>query len=285
MTDQHAETPKPEIRLEIRDGVAEIVLDRPEVMNVISARPGGTRDQILDALTAAEAEESVGCVVLRGEGAHFCGGGDLTGNVRRETVGEDLVFLETTDAFHDRLRASRLPVVAAVHGYCLGAGVILASCCDFVLAGDDARFSFPEGRLGLVGASAVVTTVGRQWAKFLILTGEMIDARRAQEIGLALMVEPDDELVERARDLAGRISRMPREAVLLNRRSIDTVADAAGDASARVAARAADAVTLSAAARATAPDGRTFRSIIDEEGMAGMKAARAAQYKEPWLRR
>jgi enoyl-CoA hydratase/carnithine racemase len=282
MADEH--DTEPEVRLTISDGVAEIVLDRPKVMNAISARPGGTRDQLRAALTTAEADQNVGCVLLRAEGKNFCGGGDLTGNARRETAGEDLLFLETADAFHDRLRASRLPVVAAVQGYCLGAGVTLASCCDFVIAGATARFAYPEGRLGLVGASAVVTTVGRQWAKFLMLTGEMISATQAAEIGLVLTVEPDDELLERARDLAGRIARMPREAVLLNRRTIDTVADAAGDAAARSAARAADTVTLSGAARATAPDGRTFRSIIDAEGMAGMKAAREAQYTEPWLR-
>lgn len=273
----------PEISLEIRDGVAEIKIDRPEVMNVLSARPGGTRDQILDALAAAESEASVGCVVLRGEGPHFCGGGDLTGNTPRETARADRLFLETADAFHDRLRASLVPIVAAVQGYCLGAGLILVASCDFVVAGAGARFGFPEGRLGLVGASAVVTTVGRQWAKFMILSGELIGADLARDVGLVLTVEPDDVLVDRTRELARRIARMPREAVLLNRRTIDTVADAAGDAAARAAARAGDTTTLAAAVRATAPDGRTFRSIIAAEGMAGMKGAREAQYSEQWL--
>ncbi len=135
---------EPEVRLTIVDGVAEIVLDGPKVMNAISARPGGTRDQLLAALTAAEADPTAGCVLLRAEGKNSCGGGDLTGNARRETAGEDLLFLETADAFHDRLRASRLPVVAAVQGYGLGAGLTLASCCDFVIAGATARFAYPE---------------------------------------------------------------------------------------------------------------------------------------------
>ena len=76
---------------------------------------------------------------------------------------------------------------------------------------------------------------------------------------------------------------MPREAVLLNRRAIDATADAAGDAAARPVALAADALTTNRAAHATAPDGRTFRSIIEAEGMGGLKAARHAQYSEPWL--
>jgi hypothetical protein len=76
---------------------------------------------------------------------------------------------------------------------------------------------------------------------------------------------------------------MPREAVLLNRRAIDATADAAGDSAARLAALTADTLTTNRAAHATAPDGRTFRSIIDAEGMAGLKAARDAQFTQPWL--
>jgi enoyl-CoA hydratase/carnithine racemase len=152
-----------------------------------------------------------------------------------------------------------------------------------VIAADDLQMGFPEGRIGLVGASAVVAVIGRQWAKFLMLTGEMLDARQAQAIGLVLAVEPAAELLERGTDLAQRIARMPREAALLNRRTIDTVADAAGEAAGRAAARAGDATTLGMAGNAQAPDGRSFRSIIEAEGMAGMKAARAQQYSEPWL--
>jgi hypothetical protein len=77
---------------------------------------------------------------------------------------------------------------------------------------------------------------------------------------------------------------MPSDALLLNRRAIDAVADASGDAAGRVAARAHDAVTLSMADTATAPDGRSFRAILDAEGLAGMKVARTAQYEEQWLR-
>ena len=103
------------------------------------------------------------------------------------------------------MRDARLPVVAAVHGYCLGAALQLVASCDLVVASEDARFGLPEGRIGLVGAGPLVPIVGRQWAKFLILTGELIDAARAREIGLVFAVEPDDEQLERARDLARRL--------------------------------------------------------------------------------
>jgi enoyl-CoA hydratase/carnithine racemase len=272
-----------EVTYERLGSVVVITLNRPKMLNAISARFGGTRDQIVHAIELAEADPEVGCIVLRGAGRAFCGGGDLTGNARRETVLEDLHFAESAAKFHSRVVASRLPMIAAVHGHCLGAGLLLATSCDFVIAAEDAGFGFPEGRIGLIGASAVVSVVGRQWAKFLMLTGETISATKAQEIGLVLAVAPTEALFDRALDLAERIARMPRHGVELNRRAIDAVADASGDAAARTTALAQDAITLGMAAHATAPDGRTFRSIITEEGMDGMKRARAAQYDTPWL--
>jgi enoyl-CoA hydratase/carnithine racemase len=266
------------------DGVAEIVLNRPETLNAISGGRGGVRDQLLYAISLAEADVSIGCLVLSGAGRAFSAGGDITGNERRERAVDDERFLRAGAELHDRVRKSGVPIIAAVHGYCLGAGLTLAAACDFVIAGEGARFGFPEGRMGLAGATAVVPVVGRQWAKFLMITGELITAPQARELGLVLSVERDEELSARALDLAGRIARMPREAVLLNRRAIDATADAAGDASARIAALAADTLTTTMAQHATAPDGRTFRSIIDAEGMTGLKAAREAQFKEPWLR-
>jgi enoyl-CoA hydratase/carnithine racemase len=273
-----------EVVFERHGAVAEIVLNRPGALNAITARPGGMRDQLVHALSLAEQDPAVGCVLVRGEGRSFCAGGDLTGNPQRKRPADDFRFLEEVDGFHRRFRTSTLPVLAAVHGHCLGAGLTLAASCDLVLASASARFGFPEARLGLVGASAIVTMVGRQWAKFLMITGEVLTAEQARQIGLVLTVEPDAELLDRARDLASRIARLPREAVLLNRRCIDAVADAAGDSAARVTSIAYDAVTASMAAWVTAPDGRTFRSIIEAEGMEGLKAARDAQFREPWLR-
>ncbi len=268
----------------VTDGdVATLTLDRPDKLNAISARDGGTRDQIIHALELAEGDPAIGCVVVRGAGRSFCGGGDLTGNAPRESLEEHRDFLAAADAFHARLSASRVPTIAAVHGHCLGAGLLLATACDMVIAAESAAFGFPEGRIGLVGAAVLAPVVGRQWAKFLMLTGESIDAETARRIGLALAIEPDERLGDRVADLAARIARMPREAVLMNRRAIDGVWEAAGGDAARAAAVELDALTLAASERATAPDGRAFRTIIAEEGMDGLRRARAQQYDEPWL--
>lgn len=284
MSDASAEPPAfDEIAVERHAAVLEIRLNRPDQRNPISSREGGTRDQILAALTLAERDPEVGCVLLTGAGPAFSAGGDLVGNKPRETAAEQSAFLERADAFHDRVRAARLPVVAAVHGHCLGAALALVACCDFVIASRNATFGLPEGRLGLVGATPLVPVVGTQWAKFLIMTGEAIDAETARSIGLVLTVEPDETLTERALDLAARIARLPREALLLNKRAVDAVADASGAAAGRLAGRGFDAVTLANSGRAAAPDGRTFREIIASEGVDGLKRARAAQYETPWL--
>ena len=269
---------------EVVDGVGVITLNRPTTLNAISGRVGGTRDQVMWALQQAEADASVGSVLLQGAGRSFCGGGDLTGNARRDRSIDDLHFAADAMRFHERIRASSLPSVAAVHGHCLGAGLLLATACDLVVAAEDSSFGFPEGRLGLVGASLLVPVVGRQWAKFLMLTGESLTATQARDIGLVLAVEVVAEVHSRALDLARRLALMPREGVELNRRAINAVADAGGEAAGRVAALAHDSLTLSMAGHATAPDGRTFRSILDTEGIEGMKKARAAQFAEPWLR-
>ena len=264
----------------VDSGVAHISLSRPEVRNVLAA---ATRTQLLAALARAVDDPAANAVVLGGAGAHFSAGADLVGATARQSLEEDVAFLEAADQFHQTIRQTPLPVVAAVRGYCLGAGLLLAVCADFVVASDNAMFGLPEGRLGLVGASPLVRLVGRQWAKFLIMTGENLTAARAREIGLALTVVPDTELDDRAAELARRLARMPADAVRLNKATVDAVADAADDAAARRAGIAHDAATLRQAEHAAAPDGRTFRAILADEGMAGMKAAREQQYVEPWL--
>jgi len=273
-----------EISYEKAEGVAAITLNRPTTLNAISARAGGTRDQITWALSDAEGDPDVGCVLLRGAGKGFSSGGDLSGNVPRETALEQRDFLESAEAFHRRVREARLPVVAGVHGICLGAALSLVASCDFVIASASAHFGLPEGRLGLVGATSLVPVVGRQWAKFLMFSGENISASQARDIGLVLTVEPDDELEDRVVELARRLARLPREGLLLNKRAIDAAADAGGDAASRLAGLAADATTLANSGRARAPDGRTFSEIIATEGVDGVKSARAAQYATPWLR-
>jgi enoyl-CoA hydratase/carnithine racemase len=166
----------------------------------------------------------------------------------------------------------------------LGAALGLIAQCDIVVAGDDARFGLIEGRIGHPGSAELVPLIGAAWTKYLIMTGELIDANRAERIGLVLAVEPADQLEARAIDLAERLASMPREAILLNKACVNAVSDAMGQAAGRISALAHETLTRSMTYAARAPDGRRFEDILREEGLAGMKRARDAQYSDPWLR-
>jgi len=270
------------ILYENRSGVAHVTLNRPDRLNVLGVGPGSNRDEISRALTNADADDDIGCVLIAANGRAFCAGGDLLGGGGTTPLDHHL-FGEAIVRFYAGIRGMHKPVIAAVNGLCLGAGMGFVAHCDFTFAGDDAEFGLIEGRIGHPGAADLVSKIGAAWAKFLILTGETIDAERAQEIGLVLAVLPRDELIERVTDLAERLARMPREAVLLNKACIDDVADAMGGASGRLVGRAHDTVTKSMADDARAPDGRRFADILRGEGMEGLKRARSTQYKTPWL--
>lgn len=273
------------ILYQVTAGVAHLILNRPDKLNAIG---GQTREEIARALTAASDDAEIGCVLIRGEGRAFCAGGDLSqvGDAPAPDTLEDNQRLnQQIMAFNAVIRGTAKPVIAAVHGLCLGTALGFIAQCDFVIAADDARFGLIEGRIGHPGATDLVPVIGAAWTKFLIFTGEVIDAERAKEIGLVLTVEPAEQLLSRATDLAERLARMPREALGLNKAAIEAVLENAGRAAGRIAGRECDAVTKTAASAARAPDGRTFEDILRAEGMAGMKAARGQQYEGNWLPR
>lgn len=272
------------ILYEVRDGVAVVTLNRPEKLNALDIGPGGSRDEIVAALAMADGDDAVGAVLLAANGRAFCAGGDLAGAPETETPFDEYRFNQDVLGFHNAVHATRKPVVAAVNGLCLGAGLGMLVQCDLIVAADDARFGLVEGRIGHPGASELVPVIGPQWTKFLILTGELIDAATARDIGLVLAVVPAEELRTRAFDLACRIARLPRESTELNKACIDAMSDVMGRAAGRIAGRAFDVTTKGQAAHATARDGRTFADILKEGGIEGMKQARDMQFSGSWLK-
>jgi enoyl-CoA hydratase/carnithine racemase len=277
--------PYEHILYELSAGVAHVVLNRPDKLNAIGVQ---TREEIGHALGAASADEAIGCVLIRGNGRAFCAGGDLSrvgAAAAADSLEDNQLLNQQIMEFNAAIHSTNKPVIAAVHGLCLGTAMGFIAQCDFVIAADDTRFGLIEGRIGHPGATDLVPVIGAAWTKFLIMTGEMIDAWRAERIGLVLTVEPAEQLVARATELAERLARMPREALGLNKAAIEAVLENSGRAEGRLAGRARDAITKTAAAQAQAPDGRLFEDILRAEGMAGMKAARAQQYDENWLPR
>jgi len=268
----------------VERGVAHVVLNRPEKLNALGMGPGSNRVELVEALECADADDAVGAILVSANGRAFCAGGDMVGVPRvRSTIGNKS-FVDELDALHARARRVRKPSVAAVHGMVLGSGLGLSALFDFVVAARGTRFGLIEGRVGHPGATEIVPLVGTAWAKYLMLTGEIIDAERAAAIGLILEIEEPDVLLARCTDLAERLARMPREAVMLNKASIDSITEAAGRGVGRSIGRLHDMLTRSTTHDAAAPDGRKFEEILKDEGMQSFKAARDTQYGTPWLR-
>jgi enoyl-CoA hydratase/carnithine racemase len=117
------------------------------------------------------------------------------------------------------------PVIAAVNGFCLGGGCELAMMCDFILAGDRARFGQPEINLGVIpgagGTQRLTRTIGKSKAMLMCLTGDMMDATEAEKCGLVAKIYPADELVERAIQTALNIAGKGRMSVLMAKEAVN----------------------------------------------------------------
>jgi enoyl-CoA hydratase/carnithine racemase len=205
--------------------VALVGLNRPEKRNAI------TRDllrAVVDVVTAAERDHHVRAIVLYGEGRVFSAGvdfamlaGDVGGGERtpfRAQVGDMQAALA-------RLETVEKPVVAAMHRYVPGLALELALACDFRIASDDCELGLPEVKVGLVpdvgGTTRLVRTVGVARAKELIMTGRMIPASEALQMGLVTEVAPVGTHVEAAVRLAEEIAQNAPLAVGLAKRLID----------------------------------------------------------------
>jgi enoyl-CoA hydratase/carnithine racemase len=202
------------IDLEIGDGIATLVLNHPEKLNAWSWE---SARQIAAHADALRFDDAVRCVIVRAEGRAFCAGVDLgmpedriTGRSPAEKVRN---YYEKFRWVHERFAVlSNLPqpVIMAIHGYCLGAGLEVAMMGDIRIAADDAKFALPEPKVGVSidagGDLRLVTEIGAGWTKLLALTGRRIDAETALRIGIVQEVVPKDDLVAHTRALAEEIA-------------------------------------------------------------------------------
>ncbi len=190
---------------ELDGHVATITYNRPEALNAIN---GEMRRDLNAAFSRFRDEEEAWVAIVTGAGRSFSAGADLRGD--GNPVGEfGGTFWEkpTINSFESGWEIFK-PVIAAVNGHCLGYGLTLVTWCDFVIAGDDAQFGYPEVRIGvptIVGAIRLPERIGWQHAMEMLLTGDRISAERAQEYGLVGWVVPRERVIDEARDLAGRL--------------------------------------------------------------------------------
>ncbi|MGH2585893.1 MAG: enoyl-CoA hydratase/isomerase family protein, partial [Dehalococcoidia bacterium] len=209
--------------------IAVLTLNRPEKMNALSQ---GLWADVEHALRDCDADPEVRAVILTGAGRAFSAGADMSGGDPTRPAQRGLV--EWWEAEGKGLQRHRLfremtkPIVAAVNGWCMAWGLEVASMCDFIIASDQAKFGAPEIRHGSTVNTYMTWNLGPQWARYLLLAGETIDAHTAERIRLALRVVPHDQLMEETRRFAGRLAMIPPIAMQLNKRMLDSLMNIAG---------------------------------------------------------
>ncbi|WP_206832581.1 enoyl-CoA hydratase-related protein [Alicyclobacillus fructus] len=204
------------------DGIAELVLNRPEAMNALSYALLCALDDVVRQIAS---DREVRAVIVRGEGRGFCAGADLK---ERRGLGPDEVRRNvrlTREAF-DRVARLPQPTIAVMHGFAFGGGLELALACDFRIGSRDLRLGLTETSLAIVpgagGTQRLARLIGPTWAKWMIFTAARIDADRAKELGILLEVADTREAaLEAARELASAIAENGPVAVRQAKWAID----------------------------------------------------------------
>lgn len=257
--------------LTIADGIAHIVLNRPDKLNAITA---AMLDALEESLDTAEKRDDVRAVLLSGRGRAFSAGFDLGSGGPRDP---DEVRSELRRDFDVIMRFwdCRKPTIAAVHGYCLGSSMELTAVCDITIAAADCRFGAPEVKYGSGIVCLVLPwLIGLKASKELLLTGASdIDAQRAQSLGLVNRIVDPDALLTEAFALARSIAANDAFAVQLTKQAINRGAEIAG---LRRALEEALEVDMRIETTET-PESREFNAILEKDGLKAALDWRAAR--------
>ena len=190
--------------VEIEDYVALIRLNRPDAMNALNS---ALMRELAAAVTAAEQNERVRCIVITGSDKAFAAGADVREMAEKSFI--DVFFDDLFGPEAATIARIRKPIIAAVAGYCLGGGCELAMLADFIIAADSARFGQPEINLGIVaglgGTQRLTRAVGKAKSMDMHLTGRFMDAAEAERCGLVSRVVPAKSLIEETMKAAQKI--------------------------------------------------------------------------------
>ena len=223
--------------------VAHISLDRPQVVNAYNIQ---MRDDFSEALSAVQLDPEVRALLITGEGRGFCAGADLTefGSAPSQVIARQVRW--ERDVWGQLVNLDK-PIVAAVHGFCIGSGLEIALLCDLRTAAEGTVFALPEVQLGMIPAAGGTQTLprvaGGSQALDLLLTGRRIESEEALAMGLVTRLAAPESLRDEGWRLANELAKLPAEAVAamkrLLRHGMDLDLAQALDLERRVAARLA----------------------------------------------
>ena len=251
---------------EAKDGIARITLNRPEKLNALSR---DLQHDLVAAAKEAEADPSVHVVILRGAGRAFSAGYDITPSQRATnrplTIREDISNMQGTMERWSTLLNLRKPIIAQVHGYCLAGGTDLALHCDMVIAAEDAQIGFPAVRsMGSPPTHMWTYMVGPQWAKWFLTTGNSVDGKTAERIGLVLKAVPADRLETEVDALASQLANVDCDLLAANKGIVNKALELMGRTMLENLAAENDAVAHMADA---------VKAFHETAAKAGLKAA------------
>jgi len=215
---------------EIEGGIATITFNRPKALNAMNWE---TMSELLDAVTCCKNDDLIKVIILTGAGEKaFVAGADIA-EMQNLRPKEALAFMELGNETLRLLETLSKPSVAAVNGFALGGGTEITMACDMRFASETARFGQPEILIGLIpgwgGTQRLPRLIGMGRAKELIMSGEMIDAKRAYEIGLVNRIFPSDQLLAETKKFAGKLAGMPGFALKMAKHAINFGYDLALD--------------------------------------------------------
>ncbi|WP_027477730.1 enoyl-CoA hydratase/isomerase family protein [Curvibacter gracilis] len=208
------------VRLEIKGKVALVTLDRPPV-NALNRE---MRRQLVATFDEISARDDIMCAVLTGQGSVFCAGADLKDRPDPDIPGDFLEHNRITRETGHAIRECAKPVIAAVNGAALGAGLGLMAACDILYASDNATFAMPEINVGLAGgASMLRTLLGRSTSRRMFFTGQRLTAADLLRRNVLEEVLPPDELLPVTLALAAEIASKAPLALIYAKRAANMV--------------------------------------------------------------
>jgi enoyl-CoA hydratase len=201
------------------DGVALITLNRPDALNALN---DALINELGTAIDTFETDTDIGCIVITGSEKAFAAGADIKEMQSKSYMD---TYMSNFISTWERVAKCRKPVIAAVNGFALGGGCELAMMCDFIIAGDRAKFGQPEVKLGILpgagGSQRLTRFVGKSKAMEMCLTGRMMDAEEAERAGLTSRVVPAAELLEDALKTASTIASMSTPTTMMIKESVN----------------------------------------------------------------
>lgn len=230
------------VSFKVDGSVAYVTLNRPEVRNALS---WDLLSEYRDALLEADDLTRVAVVVISGAGGHFCAGYDMKAAYQRyeqeaegtqqtyrtgsATLDDDAWKLERFQELLQTPLNMHKPVIAKVHGSCLAGGTDLALYCDLILAANSARIGYPATRaMGSPPNQMWIYHMGPQWAKRLLLTGDVVLGCDAARLGLVMDAVPDAQLDQAVDELAQRMACIDPELLTANKRIVNLALEVAG---------------------------------------------------------